>query len=75
MSNIRQQKFSLSSTETKTVNNQIAEERVAYDILCKVLDKLNTDIKELTNHLKISLDRLDKMDAVRGKSCCYLPSV
>jgi len=42
------------------------EEKIAYEILCKVLDKLNSDIRELTNRLKMSLDRLDTLEAARG---------
>jgi hypothetical protein len=38
---------------------------VAYEVLCKLLDKLNTDIEELVSRLKTSLDQLDRMDAAR----------
>jgi hypothetical protein len=45
----------------------IEHDEVAYEILCKLLDKLNTDIEELVSRLKASLDQLDRMDAARKK--------
>jgi len=56
----------LTKAGVASEQSETTEEKIAYEILCKVLDKLNSDIRELTNRLKISLDRLDTLEATRG---------
>lgn len=56
----------LAKADAQVGYNETVEEKIAYEILCKVLDKLNSDIRELTDKLKMSLDRLDALE-VAGK--------
>jgi len=55
-----------TKADAEVEHDETTEEKIAYEILCTVLDKLNSDIRELTNRLKLSLDRLDALEATRG---------